>query len=418
MLPNGLTVLCQENKAWPAVTMSLSIASGASDEPPDSAGLTSLMARLLTRGTATRDKFQIGEVLDFTGANMGASAGRHTTGLGAKARDTDFDEILELMAECARAPSFPVHEVEKARGERLTAIAEDDDDTGHRAMDRFRQLAYPSHHPYSKRVAGTRESVQSLTREAMIQLHEERFDPGAALLVIVGAISCEAVLRSVERSFGDWRSPGPTATGFRQSLSPAPDVPPLRASVRGFEAMPSKTQVDLALGHAGVRREHPDYYDLTVMNMILGRFALGGRLGRRIREEHGMSYYTYSTLQGGLGPGAFVARAGVAPEYVDAATRSILEELKRIVKEPPETQELEDTKSALVRSVPRALESNEGVASTLTLIELYDLGSDYVERYPGLIARTSATTVQAAAARHLHPACYALSIAGPCEGLE
>jgi len=149
------------------------------------------------------------------------------------------------------------------------------------------------------------------------------------------------------------------------------------------------------------------------MNMVLGRFAMGGRLGRSVREEQGMAYYTYSAVDAGLGPGPFVVRAGVQAVHVEPAVKSILAEIERIRSEPVAEEELENAKLAMVRSLPRMLESNEGIAGFLHQVELFDLGADYLDRYAEAIGAIDSAAVTAAARDLLDPEHYALAIAGP-----
>ena len=126
-----------------------------------------------------------------------------------------------------------------------------------------------------------------------------------------------------------------------------------------------------------------------------------------------MAYYTYSSLDAGLGPGPFVVRAGVQPRHVDRAIASILEQIRNICSAPVSGEELADAKAAMVRSVPRTLESNEGVAGLLAQIETYDLGFDYLRRYREAIEAVDAAGVLEAARSILRPDACAVAIAGP-----
>ena len=91
----------------------------------------------------------------------------------------------------------------------------------------------------------------------------------------------------------------------------------------------------------------------------------------------------------------------------------ILAEIQHIQDEPVSEQELEDAKSYMTGSLPLALETNEGVASTLLDMELFELGLDYVQRYPDLINSITTEQVQQAAQRVFPRDAYALAIAGP-----
>jgi len=417
VMPNGMTVLHQENAASPAVSISVRFAAGAALEMASTAGLAGFSAAMLKRGTQKHSKKEIGEILDFTGALLSASASRHTASIGAKARAADLASILDLVAECATAPTFPIDEVEKLRGDILTAIQEDRDDTGQIATDLFRAAAYPADHPYAWRTLGTEETIAEIGRDQLASFHESHFGPGGAVLVVVGAVSGERAREAVEASFGGWTSAtgaqGPDGGGLPAALAKVPDAPGPQGVERVVHTMANKAQADVIVGHPGLRRLDDDYYAAVVMNMILGSFAMGGRLGRIIREEKGMAYYAYSSLAAGVGAGPFAVRAGVHPGNVDGAVDCAFEELERIRVEPVSDQELADSKSAIVRSLPRQLESNEGVAGALHAIEQYRLGLDYLERYPGIMEAITAEQVMDVAARRLHPDRCVVAIAGP-----
>ena len=416
VLANGLTVLHQENAVSSAVTISLQLAAGAAFETAATAGLAGFCASMLKRGTEQRSKNQIGEHLDFTGSLLSGSAGRHTAGVGAKARAPDFESMLALVAECAMTPSFPVEEVEKLRGDILTAIQEDRDDTGQMVIDRLRAAIYPAEHPYAWRLLGTEESIRGIGRDHLAAFHGSHFGPGGALLVIVGAVGAERAREAVESSLGDWVATGvqgPDGGGLAAALPSVPDAPLPAARRTVVHTMSNKVQADVAIGHPGLRRLDDDYYAARVMNTILGSFAMGGRLGRVIREEKGMAYYAHSLLGAGVGPVPFMIRAGVHASNVDAAVECALDEMQRVRREPVTDVELSDAKSAIVRSLPRQLENNEGIAGALYSIEQYRLGSDYLDRFPDLIGGVTAEQVMEVAARRLHPDRCVVAVAGP-----
>ena len=126
-----------------------------------------------------------------------------------------------------------------------------------------------------------------------------------------------------------------------------------------------------------------------------------------------MSYYTYSSFGAGVGPGPFVVRAGVHPSNVDVAVECALEEMERIRREPVTDDELSDAKSAIVRSLPRQLENNEGMAGALHSMEQYRLGLDYLDRFPDLVGGVTVEQVLDVAARRLQPERCVVAVAGP-----
>jgi zinc protease len=177
--------------------------------------------------------------------------------------------------------------------------------------------------------------------------------------------------------------------------------------------MMNKAQADLAYGFVGIRRADPDYTAFSVMNNALGQYAIGGRLGDSIRERQGMAYYVFSSLDASLGPGPFTIRAGVSADNVERAIASIDAELAVVLQSGFTAQEVDESKSYLVGSLPRQLETNAAIASFLLSAEFFDLGLDYDVRLPGLIQSVTLEAATDAARRLLDPARATIAVAGP-----
>ena len=89
--------------------------------------------------------------------------------------------------------------------------------------------------------------------------------------------------------------------------------------------------------------------------------------------------------------------------------------MKRFRDEPVSDEELADAKAYLTGILPLQMETNEGVASILVDMHLYELGDDFIARYPNIINAITKDDIQAAAQKYLNDDVYALSIAGPYE---
>ncbi len=142
--------------------------------------------------------------------------------------------------------------------------------------------------------------------------------------------------------------------------------------------MMNKAQADVVYGFVGIRRSDPDYTAMSVMNNALGQYAIGGRLGDSIRERQGMAYYVFSSLDATFGPGPFSIRAGVSAANVEKTIASIDAELAaRARARALPQQEIDESKSYMIGSIPRQLETNAAIASFLLTVDTFDLGLDY-----------------------------------------
>lgn len=405
--PNGMVVLVKENFSSPVVVIDGTLRFGSVDVPREQAGLASFMADVLMRGTQRRTFQQIYEEIESIGAAVSVGAGLNVSGFGAKSLAESLPAIVDILADVLQHPTFPEAEVEKQRGEILTNLQERANDTRRMAGLTFRELLYPEAHPYSISGTGYAGTIKALTRDDLERFYRERAGAQGMIATIVGAVKAEDAFRLWEDAFGDWRGASGNA---RAALPEAARVSDARRKSVGI---PGKTQSDLVLGFVGPARAAPDYYPAALCNTILGVFGLYGRLGAKVRVKGGMAYYAYSSLEGGLGPGAWSVIAGVNPANVDRAVDLIRGEIGRMRDTKVPAGELADNKAFITGSLPLRLETNDGVADQITNMELYGLGLDYLQNYTDMVNAITAQQVQAAAQKYLDPDAYALAVAGP-----
>ena len=406
-LPNGIVVLVRENHHAPSVVVSGSLMAGSLFEAPETNGLAAFTAAMLLRGTQTRDFAAIHETLESNGASLNFSAGRHTVGFSGKSLAEDLPMLADLLADALRRPTFPVEYVERVRGQIVTGLKAREQHTRHVAARLFRELLYPAEHPYHYLPAGRVETVQPLTRAQIVDFHRTHYGPRGMFVVVVGAVETEAAIAQIEQALGDWQN---TAQPEPPALPP---VLPLEGVREQTHVMRDKSQADLVLGVAGPPRNAPDWMAASLANNIFGVFGMYGRIGDVVREKGGMAYYSFSRLDGGMGPGPWRVIAGVNPANIEPAVAAIRGEIRRLTEEPVGEEELADNQSYFVGHLPLQLESNEGVAGAIATMERYGLGLDYLLRYADEVRAVTRDDVLEAARRYWHPDRYALAIAGP-----
>jgi zinc protease len=388
--------------------LNLAMRAGSLRDPDDSPGAMNLLARVIDRGTATRDAAQIADDIDGRGISLTISVTRHLFSIVSSCLVEDFEAILGLLGDIMMAPTIPESELATRKGEVVTAIRQDDDNPAVRAVEQLMALLYGDAHPYGRRTKGTVDSVERATRDGLLRLHSDLFAPSELAVVVVGDVDSTRVLEVASGVFGDWRRPAPPP-------SQPPHVAQSRQRRRVVIPMMNKAQADIAYGFTTISRGDPRYYAYWVMNNALGQYAVGGRLGDSIRERQGMAYYVSSSFDANVAEGPLVIRAGVSPTNVDRAIKSIDEELARLRREGLTAQEVDESRQFLIGAMPRALETNTGIASFLQTAEFFDLGLDYDLRLPALLQTVTLDLANAAAQEAVDPARATIVVAGPYE---
>jgi zinc protease len=405
-LDNGAVVIVQETAATPAVSINATFLAGSLYEPEDLAGLAYLTGRVVDRGTERRSGDVIAEELDARGVALRVSTTRHTMTLSCTCLAEDFDDVLAIVVDVARRPTFPPAELERRRAESLTALRQDEDNPAVRAVEGLFELLYGPTHPYGRHTKGTTGSLQRVDRNAIVGFHSHFVRPAVLSLVVVGEVPARRAIDRASFELDGW-------TGA--AAGPVVVPPPAAHGARRTRiiTMPGKSQTDIACGFVTISRLDPRYYAYWMMNNILGQFGLGGRLADNIRERQGMAYYAYSAFDPSFGEGPLMVRAGVDPHNVTRTLDAIDGEIAALGAEGPTPTEVEETREFLIGSIPRMLETNDSIAGFLQASEQYGLGLDYDQTLTALLRAVTLEDIRSAAAEVLVPDRAAVSIAGP-----
>jgi zinc protease len=287
------------------------------------------------------------------------------------------------------------------------------DDPESLASREFERTVYPEGSPLRPETLDeAARAVAGITREDVQSFYKRQYGPDNMILVVVGDVKADRVRQALEARLGSWaRSP---------SAQPLPklEVEVQGKAVRQVIQVPEKSQASIVYGHAGgLRRSDPDFYSTQVLNMILGGGgALNSRLGNVIRDEQGLAYGVFSSFDSSLYPGPFQVVLGTNPANAEKAVASLEAEIRRIWEKGVTQREVDETVAYLTGRFPVRLETNAGVAEVLWLMEFYNLGPDYIEKYGEYYRAVTVAQVNEAAKKHLHPDRATLVIAGTVAG--
>jgi zinc protease len=348
------------------------------------------------------------EDIESLGAYVSASANAFTAEVAAHALSRDWRTIFEAIAEMLREPAFAESELDKLKSETAAAIRRQQESTEDRSFERLTQLVLASDHPYYRYPAAARLAALEATRaEDLRHYHGEHFGGAGLTLVVVGDVDAGEIVAEARRLFGDWDGHAPG------DIRVEPTVP--RGAGREFVLVEDKATADVIMGLAGtLRRLDPDYFAARVGNAVIGQSTLSSRLGVRVRDQEGLTYGIGSVFYGAsLVDGLWYARVSAAPENVERAIASTLDELRRVLAEGVTQKEVEDYVSSLVGSFKVGLATNAGIADRLAEAELFGFGPGYLDELPDRVREVTLDDVNAALRRHILLDEITIVVAGP-----
>lgn len=406
VLPNGIVLLCRSNFNSASVVVSGYINVGSEYDTLDKLGLAHFTSRCLMRGTSTSTFQEIYDRLESAGASFGYGASVHTTSFSGRALTEDLPLLFSTMAESLIEPQFPQDQFKRLKSQLLTSLAIRAESTQDMAAIEFDALLFPDH-PYGRPEDGYVDTIDAITRQDLLDFHQTYYNPAGMTIAVVGAVHAQDALALVERYFGRWQKPSPVDPPQHA------EIKPLNGGVVKRVKLAGKSQSDLVMGSLGPKRKAPEYLAASLGNSILGQFGLMGRIGDSVREKAGLAYYASTSLNTWREGGSWEVSAGVSPENVDRAAALIKGELKRFTSELVTQEELEDNQNNYIGRMPLSLESNSGVANSILNLERFDLGLDYLQRYPALIRAVTREEILEAARLHIDPEKLVVVSAGP-----
>lgn len=408
-LSNGLQVVLLEKHQVPLVQVNLVVRTGSAMDPAGRSGLASMTAAMMMEGAGTLDALQLADAIDFLGAQIGVTAGMHTSSVSMGVPVSKIDAALALQADVALRPVFAQNELDRKRRSRLTSLVQWRDEPRSLASVMFNRSVYGTVHPYGVPVLGDEASIRAMKVEDLRSFHAQYFQPANAFLIVVGDVTVPQMKEKLEKVFGAWRgTPGP-----------APALPPIaQVDKRTITIVdkPGAAQTEIRIGRVGAPRVTEDYYALTVMNTVLGG-SFSSRLNQNLREEHGYTYGAGSSFGFRVLPGPFLAAAGVQSAITDSALLEFMKELQGILAPVPDA-ELERAKNYVALGFPGEFQTVGDLAAKLEEMVIYDLPADYFSNFVRRIQAVTAADVQRVAKRYIDPGKMSIVLVGDRAGIE
>jgi len=396
-------VIVARTGALPIVSASLSIRTGAATDPDGQAGLTSMMADLLTQGTTHRSATQIAAEVEAEGGSLGSSADYDTAEVNLSGLTATLPQSLPILADVVRHPVFAPDELERLRQQKLDALSVS---LGQPATlaDLVMSRAVFGAGPYGHSVDGTPASLKRLDRAGVLAQYQRLFRPDNAVLVLTGDIEPEAAFALAEKTFGDWARPsGP----LPQAAPTGPALPPRVIAVD----LPHSGQAAVAVGGRSIARNDPAFYPVEVADGVLGG-GYSARLNKEIRVKRGLSYGAGSDVQERRDAGRFYAYAQTRNDAADQVAGLMMDEVRGLATTQIPAAELDARKAAMTGDFGRAAATSAGLAGYLARYAVYGLAPEDVGRFTARTAAVSVADAEAAAAKVVDPAKASIVVVG------
>jgi zinc protease len=410
-LSDGATLIVSEKHGLPLVSFQINFVGGANQyEPATKTGLANFVAGMLTEGTTHRTGDQISNDLQLLGTSVGTFISGESGRMGFLSTKDKFAPTLAILADILENPTFPPDALERLRSRTIVSLTQNRDRTSGIASVVFPKVLYTTDHPYGR--VTTEATVKAIARDDLVSFYKSYFQPGHAVITVVGDVKADDVKQTIEKALAGW-SAGGSVPSFAYPAAPAP-----KATTIYLVDKPGAAQSTFALGEVGPARDTPDYYALRVMNEMLG-VLFQSRLNHNIREVKGYSYGVSSNFAFGRGPGAFRSGGEIVTAKSDSALIEFMKELRDIRgPRPPSDDEIAQAKASLVQSLPANFASVNGINGSIASIYMQGLPEDYYKQFTTAVGAITKDDVVRVAQKYIDPDHLAIVIVGDRSKIE
>ena len=359
VLDNRLRVLTSTMPHTRSVSVVISVGAGSRYETPEMSGISHFLEHLPFKGTKQwPTSREVSEAIEGVGGMMNASTDREMTAFWCKVAQPHFQSAFAVLLDMILNPLIDSEELEKEREVIQEELRMTNDYPTYKVDLLIDEALWPEQ-ALGRDVGGTSESVNAISRQAILDYMHHQYNPANTVMAVAGNISHQEVLDLVGEATKNWK---PQETLDWEPVDYSHEGPAVRMEQRRTD------QTHLCLAMPAVSLEDPDRFNLAILNVMLGD-GMSSRLFLNLREQQSLAYDVNSSTSHFRDCGSLVVYCGVEPKKSREAVRAVIGELEDMHQEAP-PQELAKAKEYAKGRLLLRLEDTRSVASWLASQEL------------------------------------------------
>jgi zinc protease len=393
-LSNGLELYGIEHRELPLVQFTVTVKGGMLLDDFNKVGVANLVSDLMMEGTRNKTPLELEEAIDDLGARISMYTGRESITLRVNCLSSKFADVYNLVQEIFMEPRWDEKEFDRIKRETLETMNRNKANPNAISSAVFNELVYGEKHIFRFPTTGNPKFLDSITLDDVKTFYQNNFSPSVTLVVVAGDISQTQVVDTFKSLENTWAS--------KEVFFPEYPLPePREQAMVCFVDVPDAKQSVIRIGDLGLAYSDPDYFPATIMNYKLGG-SFNSIVNMILREEKGYTYGARSGFSGAHVPGTFAASSSVESRATLESVQIFKDSMTKY-REGILPEDLEFTKSALVKAYARQFETLGSLVGMLDNIANYGLPFDYVKQQENIVRSMTLDQHQNLAQKYLKP---------------
>lgn len=348
ILKNNLTVVFESLNHLKSVSFGVWIGSGSRYETRSNNGISHFIEHMVFKGTKIRTAKDIACEIDKIGGEINAFTGKDCTCYYTKTLYSDLEIAVDILSDMLLNPIFHPDHIKtekKVVMEEISMYEDDPEELVHDLLTEEMWNGVPLGYP----ILGTAESLESITREELLDYMSLFYVPDNCVISVVGNFEENHLIEIINTYFGDWKPLGYCSLSNERPLFRTHFI---------FRKKETE-QTHLCLGFRGLPMGDDLIYALMVLNNIIGG-GMSSRLFQNIREDLGLVYSIYSFPTSFRDCGMFTIYAAANPDKANKVIECIGKEIANLISHGITESELLFSKNQLKGSYCLSLDSTSG----------------------------------------------------------
>ncbi|MBL0318853.1 MAG: insulinase family protein [Alphaproteobacteria bacterium] len=386
---SGLTAWYVEEHALPIVSVRIAIkGGGAAYDPAGKEGLANVVASMLDEGAGSYDSQAFQKELEKKAIQMSFDIDNDYLFIEMKMLKENADRAFELLSLALTKPRLDTGDMARVRKQIITAITKSEEDPNYVGEKALNETLFGKH-PYAHPSIGNRKSVEAVGTGDVKTYISQKITRNQMVVTMVGDVSADTIANWMDKYLGVL--PDQAKTNGKALPDKVAEVTQLNYRTQTV-SRPIPQSVIMFAGK-GVKRKDPDFYAAYVLNYILGGGSFESKLMKELREKRGLVYSAYTYLENYKYASLLRGGAATQSKNVDQALRVIKDVVQDASNNITE-QDVADAKRYLIGSFPLQLDTNDKLALFLTIMQLDNLGKDFLQQRNESVAKVTAQDVK------------------------
>jgi zinc protease len=406
VLKNGMRAYVAVDSQLPLIKMTVYIHYGTLLDPKGREGESTLMTTLMrTGGTANFPADTLDALIDRFAMDISLKSSEDLLQVSASFLSEYTDTALSFLREIIFFPRFDEKKLEKEKKIYIDGVRHRFDNPGPTLDIAYQKVMYQA---TAASTMATENSIKKIARANLADLHRKILAPGAMICAIAGMFDRGQMIARLEKTF---------SSTARSRVAPFPGIQ-AKPAVRCLVVHKPISQVYVRFGIPVFKRPHPDYYPVSVANMILGGGGFTSRLGTVVRSDAGLTYSIYSSAESNYTyPGTWYVEFFTKNESFPRAVTLALSVIDSLRKSGVTDKELANAKASLIDEMPSRFRTPYDIVSTYAWNEYFGRPADIFKVYADSIRVISRDAVQRVMKTWLDPAAFTFTVVGDTAAL-